>query len=51
MVEAAAEANDELMEKYLEEGDLNEDEIHQGLRIRTLSGQIVPALCGSAFKK
>ena len=50
MVEAAAEANDELMEKYLEEGDLGEEEIHQGLRIRTLSGEIVPALCGSAFK-
>ncbi len=50
MVEAAAEANDELMEKYLEEGDLSEDEIHQGLRIRTLNGEVVPALCGSAFK-
>ena len=50
MVEAAAEANDELMDKYLEEGDLGEEEIHQGLRIRTLSGEIVPALCGSAFK-
>ncbi len=50
MVEAAAEANDELMEKYLEEGDLGEDDIHQGLRIRTLNGEIVPALCGTAFK-
>ncbi|MFZ9039969.1 MAG: elongation factor G, partial [Gammaproteobacteria bacterium] len=50
MVEAAAEANDELMEKYLEEGDLGEEEIHQGLRIRTLRGEIVPAMCGSAFK-
>ncbi|MCP4388016.1 MAG: elongation factor G, partial [Gammaproteobacteria bacterium] len=50
MVEAAAEANDELMEKYLEEGDLGEEEVHQGLRIRTLAGEIVPALCGSAFK-
>jgi elongation factor G len=50
MVEAAAEANDELMEKYLEGGDLSEAEIHQGLRIRTLANQIVPALCGSAFK-
>jgi len=50
MVEAAAEANDELMEKYLDEGDLDEEEVHQGLRIRTLSGEIVPALCGSAFK-
>jgi len=50
MVEAAAEANDELMEKYLEEGDLSEEEIHRGLRIRTLANEIVPALCGSAFK-
>ncbi|MFV2032861.1 MAG: elongation factor G, partial [Gammaproteobacteria bacterium] len=50
MVEAAAEANDELMEKYLDEGTLNEDEIYQGIRLRTLSGEIVPVLCGSAFK-
>ena len=50
MVESAAEATDELVEKYLEEGDLNEDEIRQGLRIRTLRNEIVPALCGSAFK-
>jgi elongation factor G len=50
MVEAAAEANDELMEKYLDEGTLNEDEIYQGLRERTLVGEIVPTLCGSAFK-
>ena len=50
MVEAAAEANDELMEKYLEEGTLSEDEIHQGIRARTLSGDIVPAFCGAAFK-
>jgi len=50
MVEAAAEANDELMEKYLEDGDLGEDDIHQGLRVRTLAGEIVPTLCGSAFK-
>ena len=50
MVEAAAEANDELMEKYLEEGSLGEEEIYQGLRIRTLRNEIVPALCGSAFK-
>jgi elongation factor G len=50
MVEAAAEANEELMEKYLEEGDLSEDEIKKGLRIRTLANEIVPCLCGSAFK-
>jgi len=50
MVEAAAEANEELMDKYLEEGDLSAEEIRQGLRIRTLSNEIVPALCGSAFK-
>ncbi len=50
MVEASAEANEELMEKYLEEGDLAADEIRQGLRIRTLSNEIVPALCGTAFK-
>jgi elongation factor G len=50
MVEAAAEANEELMEKYLEEGDLSEAEIKQGLRIRTLANEIVPCLCGSAFK-
>ncbi|VAW81034.1 Translation elongation factor G [hydrothermal vent metagenome] len=50
MVEAAAEANDELMEKYLESGDLDETEIRSGLRQRTLANEIVPALCGSAFK-
>jgi elongation factor G len=50
MVESAAEATEELMEKYLEEGDLSEDEIRKGLRIRTLANEIVPTLCGSAFK-
>lgn len=50
MLEAAAEASEELMEKYLSEGDLSEDEIRKGLRIRTIAGEIVPALCGSAFK-
>jgi len=50
MVEAAAEASEELMERYLEEGDLSEEEIIAGLRIRTLAGEIIPALCGSAFK-
>ena len=50
MVEAAAEANETLMDKYLENGDLSEEEIHQGLRMRTLANEIVPVLCGSAFK-
>ncbi|MBL8260374.1 MAG: elongation factor G [Candidatus Competibacteraceae bacterium] len=50
MIEAAAEASDELMEKYLEGHALSEDEIYGGLRARTLKGEIVPALCGSAFK-
>ena len=50
MVEAAAEANEELMDKYLNNGDLSSDDIHKGLRIRTLANEIVPALCGSAFK-
>ncbi|MBR7889366.1 elongation factor G [Marinomonas sp. A79] len=50
MVEAAAEANDELMEKYLEEGELSIDEIKSGLRIRTLANEIVLVTCGSAFK-
>ena len=50
MVEAAAEASEELMEKYLDSGELSEQEIQQGLRIRTLANEIVPALCGSAFK-
>ncbi|MCY3640755.1 MAG: elongation factor G [Gammaproteobacteria bacterium] len=50
MLETAAEANEELMEKYLEEGDLSEADIREGLRIRTLANEIVPALCGSAFK-
>ncbi len=50
MVEAAAEANEELMNKYLEGGELSEDEIRQGLRLRTIQSEIVPMLCGSAFK-
>ena len=50
MVESAAEATEELMNKYLEEGDLSEDEIRQGLRVRTLANEITPMLCGSAFK-
>ncbi len=50
MVEAAAEGSDELMEKYLEGGDLSEEEIIAGLRARTLRLEIVPVTCGSAFK-
>ena len=50
MLEVAAEANEELMESYLEKGDLSIEEIKQGLRVRTISNEIVPALCGSAFK-
>jgi elongation factor G len=50
MVEAAAEANEELMTKYLEDGELTEEEIKQGIRIRTLANEIVPILGGSAFK-
>jgi elongation factor G len=50
MVEAAAEANEELMTKYLEEGELSEDDIKAGLRARTLANEIVPVLGGSAFK-
>jgi elongation factor G len=50
MVESAAEANEDLMNKYLEGGELSEDEIKAGLRERTIKGEIVPMLCGSAFK-
>nr|WP_281719496.1 elongation factor G [Nitrosomonas nitrosa] len=50
MVESAAEASEELMNKYLEEGELTIAEIKQGLRTRTLNNEIVPMLCGSAFK-
>ncbi|MCL6620089.1 elongation factor G [Thermomonas hydrothermalis] len=50
MVESAAEASEELMNKYLEEGDLSEEEIIAGLRQRTLNTEIVPMFCGSAFK-
>jgi len=50
MVEAAAEATEELMNKYLEEGSLSEEEILKGLRIRTIAFEIVPMVCGSAFK-
>jgi elongation factor G len=50
MVEAAAEASEELMNKYLEEGDLSVEDIKAGLRARTLASEIVPAVCGSSFK-
>jgi elongation factor G len=50
MVEAAAEASEELMNKYLEEGDLSEEEIKFGIRTRTIASEIQPMFCGSAFK-
>ena len=50
LLEAVAESSDELMEKYLEEGVLSESDIRNGLRLQTLSGQLVPVFCGSAFK-
>jgi elongation factor G len=50
MVESAAEANEELMNKYIDSGELSVDEIKKGLRLRTIHGEIFPMLCGSAFK-
>ena len=50
MLEAAAEANEEVMDKYLDEGNLSEEEIMSAIRQRTLANEIVPVLCGSAFK-
>ncbi|MGI9342523.1 MAG: elongation factor G [Gammaproteobacteria bacterium] len=50
LVEAAAEGDEALLDKYLESGELSEDEIKRGLRIRTLNNDVVLALCGSAFK-
>ena len=50
MVEAAAEADEELLEKFVETGELSEIDIRRGLRLRTLNGEVVLALCGSAFK-
>ncbi len=50
MVEAAADADEELLEKFLEDGELSEEEIRKGLRARTLSNELVVAMCGSAFK-
>ena len=50
LVEAAAEGSDELMDQYLETGELSEEQIREGLRARTLANEAVPVLCGSAFK-
>jgi len=50
LIEAAAEASEELMEKYLNEGELSQEEIYNGLRTRTLNNEIIPVFCGSAFK-
>ena len=50
LVEVAAEANEQLMEAYLETGELSAEQIKQGIRERTLSNEVVPVLCGSAFK-
>ncbi|CAE6769961.1 Elongation factor G [Paraburkholderia domus] len=50
MVEAAAEASEELLDKYLHGGTLTEEEIKHGIRVRTIANEIVPMLCGSAFK-
>ncbi len=50
LLEAAAESSEELMEKYLENGTLSEEEIRKGIRARTLQSEIVPVVCGSAFK-
>ena len=51
LVSEAAEANDELMDKYLEEGELSEEEIKAGLRQRTINNDIILCSCGSAFQK
>ncbi|MCA3140463.1 MAG: elongation factor G [Rhodocyclaceae bacterium] len=50
MLEAAAESSEELMNKYLDSGDLSEEDIKKGIRARTISSEIVPMMCGSAFK-
>ena len=50
MVESAAEANETLMDKYLESGELDADDIKLGIRLRTLANEVVPTFCGSAFK-
>ena len=50
MIESAAEANEVLMEKYLDDGDLTPDEIKEGIRLQTIANQIIPMFCGTAFK-
>ncbi len=50
MIEAAAEGSEDLLNKYLEDGQLDNNDIIQGLRIRTINNEIVPVICGSAFK-
>ena len=50
LIEAAAEANDEIMDKYLETGELSDTDIKEGIRLQTIANQIVPTFCGSAFK-
>ena len=50
MIESAAEASDELMDKYLENGTLSNEEVVQGLRVLTIANKVQPMLCGSAFK-
>ena len=50
LVEAAAESSEEVMNKYLEEGELSEKEIKEGIRLRTIAVEIVPMMCGTAFK-
>jgi len=50
LVEAAAEANEELMDKYLEEGELTIEEIYAGMRQRTIANEVIPCYCGTAFK-
>jgi elongation factor G len=50
LIEAAADANEELLDKYLEEGDLTDKEIKQGIRQQTIANRLVPAFCGSAFR-
>ena len=50
MIEAAAESSEELMDKYLEGGELTEEEIRAGIRARTLASDLVPVCCGTAFK-